>query len=155
VCTSRKFIQSAVSCGHPGSQNDKHIARTDVAIVNLLLPQDWLGAKLWEVVNNADGSKKVFHGSYLLCDGGYHQWPCLVYPIKTGLPESPERKWAAMLESVRKDIEGFFGILKQRFHFLKQFNQMSWQKDTDIAFVTCCKIHNMLLDPELEVLPAV
>ena len=159
VCTSRKFIQS-VSCGHPGSRNDKHIARTDVAITNLLLPQDWLGAKSWEVVNDADGAKKVFHGSYLLCDGGYHRWPCLVYPIKTGLPGSPERKWAAMLESVRKDIEGVFGILKQRFHFLKQFNRMHRQKDIDNAFVTCCIIHNMMLkdngylDPELELLPS-
>jgi hypothetical protein len=160
VCTSRKFIQS-VSCGHPGSQKNKHIARTDVATTNLLLPQDWLGAKFWEVVNNADGFKKVSHGSLLLCDGGYHRWPCLVYPIKTGLPESPEHKWAAMLESVRKNIEGVFGLLKQRFHFLKQFNRMHCQKDIDIAFVTCCIIHNMMLleengylDPELELLPS-
>ena len=83
-----------------------------------------------------------------------------MYPIKTGLPESLERKWAAMLESVRKDIEGVFGLLKERFHFLKQFNRMHCQKDIDIAFVTCCIIHNMLLeengylDPELELLPS-
>jgi hypothetical protein len=50
-----------------------------------------------------------------------------------------------MLESVRKDIEGVFGILKQRFHFLKQFNRMHSQKDIDNSFVTCCILHNMLL----------
>jgi Plant transposon protein len=32
ICTSRKFIQS-VSPGHPGSRNDKHIARTDPAVM--------------------------------------------------------------------------------------------------------------------------
>jgi hypothetical protein len=52
-------------------EDDKLIARRDVAITNLLLPQDWLGAKSWEVVNEADGTKKVFHGLYLLCNGGY------------------------------------------------------------------------------------
>jgi hypothetical protein len=46
----------------------------------------------------------------------------LVYPIKTGLPGSTARKWAAQLESIRKDIEGVFGHLKRRFLFLKSFN---------------------------------
>lgn len=144
VCTNRKFIQS-VSCGHPGARNDKHIARTDKAITNLLSPHDWLGSKSWEVVYDATGRKKVFHGSYLLCDGGYHRWPCLVYPVKTGAPGSPARKWAAMIESVRKDIEGVFGILKSRFAILKHFNRMHHQRDVDNVFVTCCILHNMLL----------
>jgi Plant transposon protein len=144
VCTSRKFIQS-VSCGHPGSRNDKHIARTDAAIMNLLSPQDWLASKSWEVVNDADGNRKVFYGSYFLCDGGYHRWPCLVFPVKTGLAASPARKWAAMIESVRKDIEGVFGHLKSRYSFLKNFNRMHNQVDIDNAFVTCCILHNMLL----------
>jgi hypothetical protein len=48
----------------------------------------------------------------------------LVYPIKTGLPGSTARKWAATLELIRKDIEGVFGHLKRRFLFLKRFNRM-------------------------------
>ena len=54
-------------------------------------------------------------------------------------------KCAAMIESVRKDIEGVFGILKKRFAFLKVFNRMHSQKQVDCAFVTCCIIHNILL----------
>ena len=42
-CT-RKFIQS-VSSGHPGSGNNKHIARTDPAIMNLLGQNHWLASK--------------------------------------------------------------------------------------------------------------
>ena len=159
VCTSRKFIQS-VSCGHPGSRNDKHIARTDAAIMNLLEPNDWLGGKSWEVICDSEGRRKVFHGSYLLCNGGYHRWPCLVFPLKTGLPGSTERKWAGMIESVRKDIEDVFGILKMHFNCLKQFSRLHSQRDIDNCFVTCCILHNMLLknngylEPDLAPHPA-
>jgi Plant transposon protein len=147
VCTSRKFIQS-VSPGHPGSRNDKHIARTDPAIMNLLNPNHWLSRKTWEVTDDAEGGKRVYHGCYLLCDGGYHRWPCLCFPIKTGLPGSNQRKWSAIVESIRKDIEGTFGILKMRFRYLKNFNRSHSVSDIDNSFVTCCILHNMLLEDD-------
>jgi Plant transposon protein len=46
----------------------------------------------------------------------------------------------------QKDIEGVFGILKQHFKFLKNFNNLHEQSDVDNAFVTCCMLHNMLLE---------
>jgi Plant transposon protein len=147
ICTSRKFIQS-VSPGHPGSRNDKHIARTDPAVMQLLQGNGWLQSQSWECVVDASGRRKVFYGVYLICDGGYHRWPCFVYPIKTGLPGSPAMKCSAMIESVRKDIEGVFGILKQRFHFLKSFNKLRRQINIDQAFTTCCILHNILLEED-------
>ena len=121
------------------ARNHKHIARTDKATTNLLLPNEGLGSKSWEVVYDATGRKKVCHGSYLLCDaGGYHRWPCLVYPVKTGLPGSPSRKWAAMLESVRKDVEGLFDILKSCFVILKHINRMHHQRNVDNVRAICC-----------------
>jgi hypothetical protein len=118
VCTARKFIHS-VSSGRPGSRNKKHIARTDPAIMNFLEHQNhWLASKQWAVTTDANGGKKLCRGSYLLCDGGYHRWPCLVFPIKSGVPGSTARKWSMLIESVRKDIEGTFGILKMRFRYL-------------------------------------
>ena len=101
ICTSRKFIQS-VSPGHPGSRNDKHIARTDTAVMELLQGNGWLHSQSWECVIDANGRKKAFYGVYLICDGGYHRWPCFVYPLKTGVPGSPAMKCAAMIESIRK-----------------------------------------------------
>jgi hypothetical protein len=145
VCTSRKCIQS-VSFGHPGSRNDKHIARTDRAITDLLYGNGWLRSKSWEVVSDANGGRKVFQGLYLICDGGYHRWPCLVYPVKSGTPGSASMKFSAMLESVRKDIEGVFGILKIRFAFLKNFTNLRTHRQIDHAFVTCCILHNILLE---------
>ena len=147
ICTSRKFIQS-VSCGHPGSRNDKHIARTDTAVMELLQGNGWLHSQSWECVIEANGRRKVFYGVYLICDGGYHRWPCFVYPVKTGIPGSPAMKCAAMIESVRKDIEGVFGILKRRFHYLKVFNKMRHHINIDRAFTTCCILHNILLEED-------
>ena len=66
--------------------------------------------------------------------------------MKVGVAGSPVMKCSAKLESVQKDIEGVFGILKKRFQFLRNFNNLHKQSDVDKAFVTCCMFHNMLLD---------
>ncbi|KAI2512244.1 Plant transposon protein [Fragilaria crotonensis] len=108
----------------------------------------WLASKQWVATTDASGGKKMFRGSYLLCDGGYHRWPCLVFPMKSGAPGSPARKWSMLIESVRKDIEGTFGILKMRFRYLKDFNRMHSLRDVDNGFVTCCILHNMLLEED-------
>ena len=139
ICSSRKFIQ-AVSPGHPGARNDKHIVRTDVAVLKFLQGNGWLHSKVWSaVLMSGAGNYQSFHGLYLICDGGYLRWPCLVHPSKTGLAKNQTMRWSAMLESVHKDIEGVFGILKKRFAFLKVFNHMHHQQHIDNAFVTCCK----------------
>ena len=143
ICTSRKFVQS-VSCGHPGARNDKHIVRTDESVMQLLEGNGWLHSKAWRAMG-PNQQVKVFKGVYLICDGGYHRWPCLVSPVKHGIAGSPTMKWSAKLESVRKDIEGVFGILKVRFRFLKNFNNLHRQQSVDDCFVTCCMLHNMLL----------
>ena len=144
ICSSRKFIQS-VSVGHPGTRNDKHIVRTDYSVVDLLQGNGWLQSKAWKT-RGPNGTQVQFFGVYLICDGGYLRWPCLISPVKTGPAGSPVMKWSAKVESVRKDIEGVFGILKQRFKFLKNFNNLHQQSDVDNAFVTCCMLYNMLLE---------
>ncbi len=147
ICSSRKFVQS-VTRGHPGARNYKHIVRTDDVDMSLLAGDGWLNLKAWEVTTlsaNA-GVTKAFNGVYLIRDGGYHRWPCLMFPVKPGEPGSPLIKFSKTLESERKDIEDVFGILKQCFKFLKAFNQLHKQSTIDNAFVTCCMlIHNMLV----------
>jgi hypothetical protein len=144
ICTSRKFIQS-ITVGHPGTRNDKHIVRTDATVTDLLYGNGWLNSKNWQCCG-PDGETRTFRGVYLICDGGYHRWPCLISPYKNNVPGSPTMRWSATLESVRKDIEGVFGILKVRFKFLKNFNSLHKQRDIDAAFTTCCMLHNMMLD---------
>jgi hypothetical protein len=44
--------------------------------------------------------------------------------VQNGMPNSPEMHWSKNLESVRKDIEGVFGILKICL-FLEELQQSS------------------------------
>jgi len=50
-----------------------------------------------------------------------------------------------MLESLRKDVECTFGILKGRFRILKTAVRLHRAIDIDKVFLTCCILHNMLL----------
>ena len=54
-------------------------------------------------------------------------------------------RWSKWLESVRKDVECTFGILKKRFKLLKIGMLYQDQQKCDNAFMTCCVLHNMLL----------
>ena len=49
------------------------------------------------------------------------------------------------LESIRKDIECFFGMLKARFRFFLNTIQFHSFLDIEKAFKTSCILHNMLL----------
>ena len=49
ICTARKFIQS-VSCGHPGTRNDKHIVKTDPSVMQLLEFNGWLNSRAWHCI---------------------------------------------------------------------------------------------------------
>ena len=64
----------------------------------------------------SNGIEKGFH---FICDGGYHTWPQLIDPYKYQLDDSAEWIWSDHLESIGKDVECFFGILKKRFMILK------------------------------------
>jgi hypothetical protein len=135
ICTTRKFIQS-VSCGHPGSRNDNHIAKIDRSVMQFMDKNGWLNSKVWHTFG--ENGRKSFFGAYLICDGGgYHAWPCLMFPSKNGILNSPEMHWSKNLESVRKDIEGVFGILNIRFRFLKNFAH-NRRSTTRSPPVVCC-----------------
>jgi hypothetical protein len=56
-----------------------------------------------------------------------------------------EHKWSTRLESVRKDIECLFGILKGRFRILRSKVMFQRQEYIDNCFVACAIPHNMNL----------
>lgn len=73
----------------------------------------------------------------------HEQWVTLIAPSK--YPSSvDESDFSSMLESVRKDVECFFGILKGRFRILKLRMGYHSREDIDNIFFTCCILHNML-----------
>ncbi|CAM9749108.1 unnamed protein product, partial [Ectocarpus fasciculatus] len=70
-------------------------------------------------------------------------WQILIEPSKYPLSEN-DLLFSKRLESVRKDVECFFGILKGRFRILKLAMAYQSQERIDNVFFTCCILHNML-----------
>ena len=54
-------------------------------------------------------------------------------------------KFTDWVASVRKDVECFFGILKQRFRYLKNPIGLHKKEDVDNVVKTCVLLHNMIL----------
>lgn len=73
----------------------------------------------------------------------YHQWDVLMSPSKCPI-EPGDIMFSKSLESVRKDVECFFGILKGRFRILKLRIPYHKKEHIDNIFFTCCILHNML-----------
>jgi hypothetical protein len=58
--------------------------------------------------------------------------------------EEGERLLSRTIESLRKDIECAFGILKKRWKCLKHPIYLKRKRDVDCIFITCCILSNML-----------
>ena len=128
-------------------RNDKHIAKTDHSVMLLMEKNGWLNSKAWQ--SFGENEKKSFFDAYLICHGGHHAWPCLMFQSKNGMPNSLEMRWSKNLECVRKDM-GVFSILKVCFCFLlENFYNFRTQSSIEDAFTTCCtSLHNMMLQKD-------
>ena len=106
----RKLILN-VTQGFYGATNDKTIVRFDKAAMDLKAGKY---AHFEQEVFDAKGEKKLLKGAYMINDNGYHKWSTMMEPSKTSKSDN-ELSWSEMLESLRKDVECVFGILKQMF----------------------------------------
>ncbi|CAM9919969.1 unnamed protein product [Pylaiella littoralis] len=116
-----------------GATNDKTIVRYDTAVQTIRNNKYKL--------RRADGTEFTRKGCYLIVDNDYHEVSVLGawYP-----GDVDDAAFSKMLESVRKDVECFFGILKGRFRILKLRLAYHCREDIDNIFFTCCILHNML-----------
>ena len=144
VVAHDRRIQS-VSTYNPGAQNDKTIAQNDNAIAELRRQGTFLSNQTFEP-KCPDGTTRTHHRSYVICNGGYCQWTCLILPFKDQTETSEFYGWSKQVEGLRKDVECTFGILKKCFMVLK--NPIRFEKPGVIQdmFVTCCAMHNALLE---------
>lgn len=78
-------------------------------------------------------------------DNGYLNWGNTVAPMKSTIFRNQAR-WSEWLESMRKDVECTFGILKGRFRILKAGVRLHGVNVADKVWMTCCAIHNWLLN---------
>eukprot|EP00752_Nemacystus_decipiens_P008561 g7647.t1 len=123
----------------PGAQNGKTIVRFDEYITKLNPECN----NVEYTLPDEEGEPYTEKGLYVIVDGGYPNWRCLQCPFS--LPVTREELiYRERLESVRKDIECFFGILKGRFRILKMPLLYRGIYKLDSIYQTCCALHNML-----------
>jgi len=123
--------------------NDKQITVNDTFPVDV-----WQGEKfrrLRYTLITKQGVPVQYQGVWLAVDGGYQKVACFINQMhnRYGFSEVAFSEW---LESVRKDVECAFGILKIRFRFLRGFVLFQEPETLENTFRTAAMLHNMLLD---------
>ena len=94
------------------SNNDKHILKIDNNIC--LMTESWLSKVKWKYYSQ-DGSVSSSTGAYLICNNGYICWPTTICPFMgSKMIGRLEDYFTSTVESLRKDVECLFGILKGR-----------------------------------------
>jgi hypothetical protein len=88
-----------------------------------------------------------YTGDWLIVDNGYLAWPTHVPPFKTHAAYK-ELRFSKWVESMRKDVECTFGIMKGRFRILKTGIPLHGIEATDRIWLTCCALHNFLLEED-------
>ena len=126
-----------------GTRNDKHIVKLDPNVKQIRA--GWYKDVEW-CYYAADGTVQTDTGAYLISDNGYLRWPITICPFMHAQKTTCEGYFSTNLESVRKDVECVFGILKKRWKILDYgFKHRSIKTCSDI-FATCCCLHNVMLE---------
>lgn len=103
----RQIIASTV--GYPGRWNDMTIVRFD-GFVTDMQNGNYLNDHKF-TLKDSEGKDENYTGAWILVDGGYLNWPTLICPFKHSQSKK-EQRWSKWAESMRKDVECTFGILK-------------------------------------------
>ena len=143
---SKKIIHT--TRGFPGRYNDQTVVRYDELFCGISDETLGKGCQFWLYYYDQDSETvKVqnYKGCWLLVDGGYIERPVLVCPMKHTIYKD-EHEFSKWVESVRKDVECTFGILKQRFSIFRTPIRYHSIEHMDNIWITCCSLHNMLLD---------
>ena len=158
TCNHRRQILHTTT-GHPGRWNDKTLVRFDSFMADLrdgamnenmsfeLRTRQGLTTASDEERAAGDKNKRTLKlkGAYVIVDNGYLEWSTTVPPVKNSCDRA-ELRFSQWLESMRKDVECTFGILKGRWRILKTGIRVHNTKVCDNIWLTCCALHNMLLD---------
>ena len=138
----------AVMAGAYGATSDKTIVRFD-DFVDDVRSEAFFTQFEYAVRSGAAGEFKMDKGAWLAIDGGYHKWAATQAASKVRSDEG-YAEWRKQMESVRKDIECFFGRMKARWRMLKTPISFHDKEDIDNAFMTCVGLQNILLDWDKE-----
>lgn len=112
----RQIIASTV--GYPGRWNDMTIVRFD-GFVTDIHNGTYLNEHQFNL-KDINGKEEKYTGAWILVDGGYLNWSTLVCPFKNS-QNKKEQRWSKWAESMRKDVECTFGILKGNHKYICTF----------------------------------
>lgn len=146
IVSNRRRIMHTTGV-HPGTRNDKTLVKYTMPVVAMRRDSLMVGSSKFSSfryslrTNSGDISCS---GPYLVTDGGYHKWRVLQCPAKFSSNRALLR-WSKRVESVRKDVECTFGILKCRFRILRIPMEFKHAISIENTFKTCCMLHNRLL----------
>ena len=133
--------------GHPARFNDKTLIQFDDFVGKLKdgFYDEAFNFCLYDYNKFGDVIELEYNGCWLLVDNGYLSWSVTV-PPKKGSEYRTEIRFSEWLESMRKDVECCFGILKGRWRILKNGIRLWGIDNSDKVWLTCCALHNMLLE---------
>ena len=132
--------------GNPGTWNDKTLVLFDELIRGVHESKIFYDYEfsLYELDSNNNIVEIVYKGAWFIVDNGYLDWSCTVPPMKHPVTYE-EIRFSEWIESMRKDIECTFGIMKCRFAILKNGIRLESISQCDQVWRTCCALHNKLL----------
>ena len=144
VTDHRRGIMSSTT-GHPSRYNDKTLVLFDNLLTSVHAGEVLDDLQFTLLARNGDEIQEVkYSGAWFITDNGYLNWPITIPPFKD--PKTyAQRRWSRWIESMRKDVECTFGILKGRFVILQNGIRLHGLCNTDKVWLTCCALHNMLL----------
>ena len=125
-----------------GPRKDKHIVKLDAVVAKIC--DGWYNTVTWNFYDS-DGHLKMAIGVYLFCDGGYLRWPIFVCPYQSAHVALLEGYFSSNLESICKDVEGTFGILKKRWKIIEYGIRFRNIRKVEQVFVVSCILQNMML----------
>ena len=132
-----------MQAGAFGSFNDKTIVRYSDEVHTVRTDPFYTEFKYEVRTGPSAEDRSMESGAFGINDGGYHKWAATQAADKTDTGPS-YAEWRKQMESVRKDIECFFGRFKSRFRMFKTPLTFHDKGDIDNAFFTCVALQNIL-----------
>ena len=134
------------TCGHPSTWNDKSIILYDDLVGGVHDGKYFCDHEFTLLEHDKSGNivEIKYAGVWFMVDNGYLNWSTTIPPIKNAVTYKSIR-FSEWLESMRKDVECTFGILKGRFCILRYGIRLRSIKKCDEIWKTCCALHNRLL----------
>ncbi len=96
---------------------------------------------------NGGNETTEMRGAHAINDGGYHNWSHTIASTTEGnATTADEERWGGKMESLRKDCERCFRILKKRFRILAFPSYLHRARSIDTIMKVCAHLYVIALN---------